>query len=139
MTRQATPSAEILDKERQAFEAIAEPALQGLLTAIQEVSTMCEGIRPNEHVTRTAESVAPTLLLEALQTGHGWRDPHVAVTGNDEIIMEWWKNGSKLTLYIAAHEIDCVLRKTRADGRVERFEAALDGPDIFGGFWSKLF
>ena len=38
----------------------------------------------------------------------GWREPHVSAGQDGEIVLEWWGDKKKTTMYVSACAVDCI-------------------------------
>lgn len=63
--------------------------------------------RPNENAVRLALVHLADFCQEAALTSYPWAPPHVSVSEN-EVILEWWKDELKLSLYVGEQSIEFI-------------------------------
>ncbi len=59
---------------------------------------------PKFNATESAVSWIKGMYWDALETGRGWRKPHVAADENGDVVLEWWNGEQGLTVYISEEE-----------------------------------
>ncbi len=54
-----------------------------------------------------AEDILRSFRRAGVEAGH-WSEPHVSAGQDGEIVLEWWGEGKKITLYVSAKAVDCI-------------------------------
>ncbi len=50
----------------------------------------------------------PVLFNAATSSGHSWMNPHVSVNEDGNVVLEWWLQAKKLTVYVSSREMSYV-------------------------------
>lgn len=92
--------------------------------------------RPNKNAVRFALVHLADFCQEAALTSYPWTSPHVSVSEN-EVILEWWKDDLKLSLYISEQSIEFIrVWGTNIDSEMD--SGALWRDSNFASLWQWL-
>jgi hypothetical protein len=115
-------------------------AVNQQLSAMNDWSDNWDGYgsrRPNFEAISAARDLL-TVLYEAAAPNNGWSDPHLSADEQGSVVMEWWQDYKKITLYVTPTETSYV-RVWGDDIDTEMDEGLLTAPSYeFGALWSWL-
>ncbi len=83
---------------------------------------------PNPSAVRHALSWIEDLYEDTLTTGRGWISPHVVADAHGNVVLEWWEDRKKLTIYVHTKTVEYVkvwgpdIFSDMEDGEVEGAE-----------------
>jgi hypothetical protein len=83
-----------------------------------------------------AEAVIDQLQKISAVEGN-WEEPHVAAGHDGEIVLEWWGDSKKITLYVSAEAVDC-LRVWGPDMDAQMSERRLETTAELQDLWHWL-
>ena len=76
-------------------------------------------------------------LRRAASTANNWQEPHVSAGQDGDIVMEWWADSRKITLYVSAADVEC-LRVRGPDVDDDMDESVLTTDGDFQALWAWL-
>lgn len=65
--------------------------------------------KPNPMAVDSARSIMTELFRGATLTRHGWSDPHVSANETGDVVLEWWQDNRKVTVYVTPAEMRYLL------------------------------
>jgi len=95
--------------------------------------------KPDSRAVELAVSALSEFFRGAALTPYGWSNPHVSANESGGIVLEWWREPRKLTVYVTMADISYI-RVWGDDVETEMDEGDLTGnPRLeFGSIWSWL-
>ena len=98
-------------------------------------------LRPDDRAIGQSLALIQIMYEEATATEFAWARPHVSSSEEGEIVLEWWRNAHKLTVYIGARSIECI--KVWGSNIADEMESVSLGGEVFGDafrdFWRWLY
>ena len=91
--------------------------------------------KPRNEAISHAIAALPALIAMAEKTG-GWSLPHVVANEVGEVVLEWWKGGKKLTLFVQDERIDFL--RTWGERIDSDMEDGILEPGEFAALWTWL-
>lgn len=61
-------------------------------------------VKPNREAILRTEALLPELLNVATNAELGWLNPHVSASEDGNVVLEWWHDTRKVTVYVGANE-----------------------------------
>lgn len=65
--------------------------------------------KPHFGAINSGRSIVPELFRGAALTEYGWSDPHVSANESGDVVLEWWHDNKKVTIYVTPTEPKYVL------------------------------
>lgn len=94
---------------------------------------------PKEQAIDEAVSWIPQLYDHVLNTRLAWQDPHISANEEGDVVLEWWHNTHKLTLYLAGSGSKAEYIKVWGmDIFSEMEDGAIASPSEFEPLWAWL-
>jgi hypothetical protein len=94
--------------------------------------------KPSPAAVDSARSIMTELFRAATLTQYGWSDPLVGANETGDVVLEWWQDNRKVTVYVTPTEMRYVL-VWGDDMDTEMEENVMNAPrQDFEGMWSWL-
>lgn len=91
----------------------------------------------NHTTLKKANQLINKIYRMAKNIGFWWDEPLVNVTEDQEIVLEWWNNTKKITIYISDETIDYI-KVWGSDMDNEMEDDSIDLDDDLTPFWSWI-
>jgi hypothetical protein len=139
---QSNTAALILRNEDFDVSPLALAHVKARLEALKRLPANWDGHgsdKPDAGAIELTISVLPEFFRGAAQTDYGWSNPHVSANESGGIVLEWWTDARKLTVYVAWTDISYI-RVWGDDVETEMDEGTLtaDLRQEFESVWSWL-
>lgn len=99
---------------RSISEPIARAILEEPLSRMRDLLSWRDGwdeddaLAPDRGAVKHAESWIVELCLQAVESGLYWIKPNVTASPDGEVVLEWWHENKKLTVYISGQSAEYV-------------------------------
>ena len=65
--------------------------------------------KPHSDAVGSARSAVSEFFRGAALTQYGWSDPHISANESGDVVLEWWQDYRKVTVYVTPTETSYVL------------------------------
>jgi hypothetical protein len=139
---QANAATIILRDERFDVAPLALAYVKQRLEALKKLATNWDGhgsAKPDSGAIELAITALSEFFRGAALTEYGWTNPHVGANESGGIVLEWWRDPRKLTVYVSLTDISFI-RVWGEDVETEMDEGPLTAnPRLeFQSVWSWL-
>jgi hypothetical protein len=108
---QASAATIILSNESFDVAPLALAHVKVRLGALKQLATNWDGhgsAKPNSGAIELAVSALSEFFRGAALTQYGWSNPHVSANESGGIVLEWWRDPRKLTVYVTLTDISYI-------------------------------
>lgn len=117
-------------------------ALAAPQVAMARLATLAENwdgfgsVAPSKEALSNARGVLDEIYATLLDAGRAWRSPLISASEDGSIVMEWWRDDRKITVYVGAQDAD-YLQVWGEDPSSQMRDGGLE-PNRFAILWEWL-
>jgi hypothetical protein len=139
---QSNTAAIILRNEDFDVSPLALAHIKVRLQALKRLAPNWDGngsAKPDSGAVELAISALPEFFRGAALTQYGWSNPHVSADENGGIVLEWWRDSRKLTVYVTLTDLSYIrVWGDDVDTEMDEGNLTAEPRGDFGFVWSWL-